>query len=402
MCDNNFHLDELREIRRVAYGLINGEEEFFSEGENDFVQRLDNLVLQLKNELQNKHLRLDQNAPKFMECLQSELATISNNCNAYLVLKNNRKKSIKITACAEILIKTISSLFDYFRNNFAYCFNFQMRVPCNLKSAANLILSKEWNRLLPKLKETGIEEELLCVLSNYQDDMLVYPDPSFYELDYWYSFTRSLSKIGLKKEEDIEYNLFSLLCYLNFNYFPLLQLCIKKIQRNYDTVDSYREEYIKITIHLRNLNQFIVKPNYGYNQNAEALRDALCSIMKNEIICIKKLININLKTLTASGAKFFLQQFYFKISISMEQFLFIFRLMIDNGIVIVKRKADLFEFIHSHVGTANKDSLSIGNMQNTYAENNRKTAIRVKVLLQSLITQIDQKYLSVFCVFSFL
>ena len=400
MCEDNFHLDELRDIRKVAHGLINGEDEFSSEGASDFIQQLDKLVLHLKNEVQNKHLQLDSNAPKFMDCLQSELAIISNVCNGYLILKSNRKKSIKRTARIELMIRTISSLLDYFRNNFAYCFNFQMRVPYNLKNAANLILSKEWNRLLPKLKDTGVEEELLCVLSSYQDEMQAYSDPSFYELDYWYTFTNSLNKIDLKKEQDIEYGLFSMLCYLNFNYFPLLQFCIKKIQRNYDEIDNYREEYIKRTIHLRTLSQFIVMPNYGYNQNIESLREALYNIMRNEIICIKKLININLKTLTANGAKFFLQQFYFKISISMEQFLFIFRLMIDKGIVIVKRKADLFEFIHSHVGTANKDNLSIGNMQNTYAENNRKTAIRVKVLLQSLIARIDEKYLSIFCAIS--
>ena len=79
----------------------------------------------------------------------------------------------------------------------------------------------------------------------------------------------------------------------------------------------------------------------------------------------------------------------------MEQFLFIFRLLIDKGIVLVKRKADLYEFIHTHVGTAKKDNLSIGNMQNNYAENNRIIAIKVKVLLQSLVKLIDEKYLSI-------
>jgi hypothetical protein len=398
---DNFFLDELDGIRRVALGLINVEDEFRFEGKAEFTQHLDGIVLHLQKELQERHLHLDSNAAMFMNRIQSGLALISEDCNSYLILKSNRKKSIERTTYVGIMVTTINCLFNYFRDNFAYCFNFQMRVPYSLKNAANVILNKRWNRLLPKFKSAGIEEELICVLSSYQHDMQAYSKPSFYELDYWYAFTNSLNEIDLEKSHDIEYNLFSQLCYLNFNYFPLLQFCIKKIQRNYDEVESYREEFIKITIQLRTLNQLIVKPSYGYNQDAEALREALCSIMKNEILCIKKLININLKTLTASGAKFFLQQFYFKISISMEQFLFIFRLMIDKGIVIVKRKADLFEFIHSHVGTANKDNLSIGNMQNTYAENNRKTAIRVKALLQSLITQIDEKYLSFFCVFSF-
>ena len=70
--------------------------------------------------------------------------------------------------------------------------------------------------------------------------------------------------------------------------------------------------------------------------------------------------------------------------------------MIDKGVVQVRRKADLYEFIHSHVGTAKKDNLSIGNMQNTYAENNRVTALKVRVLLHSLIKQIDEKYLSIY------
>ena len=109
---------------------------------------------------------------------------------------------------------------------------------------------------------------------------------------------------------------------------------------------------------------------------------------------------MNWKTLAGNGARFFLKQFYFKITISIELFLFIFRLMIEKGIILVKRKADLFEFLHSHVGTVNKDNLSVGNMQNTFSENNRKTAIRAKALLQSLITHIDGKYLSMFVLVS--
>ncbi|KQB99881.1 hypothetical protein [Pedobacter sp. Hv1] len=401
MDGENGFLDELGGIERIVSRLINVKVEFKSEGKAEFTQQLDDLVLQFQKELQNRHLHLDSNAPTFMDRLQSGLVLISDDCNSYLILKSNEKKSLQRTAYIEAVDATINDLLNYFKDNFAYCFNFQMRVPHSLKNAANVILGKEWNGLLPKLKSAGIDEDLLSVLSSYQHDMQLYSRSSFYELDYWYAVTNSFKKIDLEKTQDIQYDLFSQLCYLNFNYFPLLQYCIKKIQRNYDEVESYREEFIKITVQIRTLNQLIVKPNYGYNQNAETLSEALCNIMKNEIICIKKLLNINLKTLTANGAKFFLQQFYFKISISMEQFLFIFRLMIDKGIVQVKRKADLFEFIHSHVGTANKDNLSIGNMQNTYAENNRKTAIRVKVLLQSLIAQIDEKYLSLFCVLSF-
>lgn len=384
-------LSYLNVFQIIVNDVIEKEAVNLDESDLDFSIRVENAVVSIIREIENKQLHLFSKPSICINQLQTTIVQLSEDCKNFLDLKASElsERASKI----EILINSIYKLLNVLREDYRSYFNFQMKVPAKIKNDYNLVLAKQWNKLLLKFKNLDVDKDLLYVLSTYHNEMQTLHKLTFYELEYWESLIKALSKIDLKVNPDIEFNLFYQFCYLNFNYHPLFQYCMNKVQRDYNQVDSYREEFIKIVVQLRTLNQFSVKPNYGYDLNAQPLKILLCGILKNELVCIKKLLHVNLKTLRSNGAKFFLRQFYFRISISMEQFLFIFRLFIDKGIVMVKRKADLYEFIHNHVGTAKKDNLSIGNMQNTYAENNRNTALKVKAILQSLILHIDQKYL---------
>ncbi|MFC3362426.1 hypothetical protein ACFOG5_04460 [Pedobacter fastidiosus] len=296
------------------------------------------------------------------------------------------------------MLEAINNIFDHLKDHYNYCFNFKMVVPVRYKQKTDLTLIKISDKLIQSFKSAGIDEGLCEILKGYFLEMKNTKKTSFHLLDFWYALIHDLNKVSSESIDENELDLRRVFCYHNFNYPPLIQYYISRLQLDYNEVDNYREEYIKITVEIRKLRQLIIRRRYSYDSDAVELREVLCHTLENELVCIKKLINMNKKIFEGSGTKYFLQQFYFKISISMEQFLFIFRLLIDKGIVLVKRKADLYEFIHAHVGTAKKENLSIGNMQNTYAENNRVTAIKVKALLQSLIKQIDEKYLSLFCI----
>ncbi|RZJ92790.1 MAG: hypothetical protein EOO20_00295 [Chryseobacterium sp.] len=394
--NSNFYVKELDGIRKIFNDLIYDDVNCILETEELFMVKIDGLALQLERDIQNRQLHLDNEAATFMGHLQIELSQLSEDCDRLILAEATAiaKKERKIYF--EILANSINSLFEALIEDYAYCFNFQMKVPPRLKSKTNLLLSREWNKLLAKLRVMELDEALIDVLSSYWQEIRLNKRVSFEELKFWHAITNALREIDFKKTTDIAHSLYIQFCCHNFNYGPLVLYSMSRMQRDYDNIENYREEFIKITIQLKTLKQLTVEPDHGYNQNAAPLQDVLCNILENELLCLKKLMNMNRKTLAGNGAKFFLKQFYFKVTVSIELFLFIFRLMIEKGIILVNRKADLFEFLHSHVGTINKDNLSIGNMQNTFSENNRKTAIRAKALLQSLITHIDEKYLSIF------
>lgn len=400
--DTSFCVKELDGIRRIAKDLIFGNDNCVPKTGKLFTVQLDNLILHFQRDLQNRQLHLDKNAVTFMDHIQLELGQVSEDCDRYLlkaegtaVVEKERKVYV------DTLANSINNLFETLIEDYPYCFNFQMKVPHRLKNKTNLTLSREWNKLIAKLKNMELDEMLINVLNSYWQEIRLNKRVSFEELKFWHTITNAIREIDFKKTTDIEHSLYIQFCCHNFNFSPLIFYSMTNMQRDYNQIEDYREEFIKITIQLKTLRQLTVEPNHGYNLNAAPLREVLCNILENELICLKKLMNMNRKTLAGNGAKFFLKQFYFKVTISIELFLFIFRLMVEKGIILVKRKADLFEFLHSHVGTVKKDNLSIGNMQNTFSENNRNTAIRAKALLQSLITQIDDKYLSVFFLVSF-
>lgn len=393
-----FYVEELDEIRKIAEELFQFNINPKADNKELFMLKVDSAILHLQRKIQFKQLHLQKDAVIFMDHLQSELAQVSEDCHNFLITEKKVKSPSEIKVYLDILIASINTLFEFLMEFYDYCFNFQMAVPIRFKHKADSILIKTWDKLILSLKENEIEDRLIDILANYYLELKSNKKPNFHELDFAFKMISALNKIDFKRTSEIEINLSTLFCYYNFNYPPLMQFYINSMQRDYDKIESYREEYFSITVELRTLKQLIIKRDIGYDPNTNNFRDSLCHVLEDELICIKKLMNLNKKLFEGNGAKFLLQKFYFRITISMEQFLFIFRLMIDKGIVQVKRKADLYEFIHSHVGTAKKDNLSIGNMQNTYAENNRVTAIKVRALLQTMINHIDEKYLSFCCI----
>jgi len=393
-----FYVKAIDELRRIAHDLMQANREFFSASKEQFIHEIDSVIASTRIGLLFMQLHLDENAVVFMDHLQSELVQLSEECNTFILSDKKAQIEPDVKEYLLIILDAINNLFDHLKDNYNYCFNFKMVVPARYKQKTDLTLTKISDKLIQSFKSAGVDEGLNEILKGYFLEMKTTKKTSFHLLDFWHGLIHDLNKICSASMDENELDLRRIFCYHNFNYAPLIQYYISRLQLDYNEVDNYREEYIKITVEIRKLRQLIVRKGYSYDADAVELREVFCHTLENELVCIKKLINMNKKIFEGSRTKYFLQQFYFKISISMEQFLFIFRLLIDKGIVIVKRKADLYEFIHAHVGTAKKDNLSIGNMQNTYAENNRVTAIKVKALLQTLIKQIDEKYLSLCCI----
>jgi hypothetical protein len=390
----NFYVDELAELRKLVNKLVQINFEYETEPKDLFIGQLQQLAISIRREIQFRQLHLDENAIYFMDRLQIELVQLSDDCHSFLYSDKKLQNSAEIKAYSILIQDTINGLLDHFKEQYSYCFNFKMVVPSRYKSKVDSSLVKVWEKANQALASVAVDEKLFKVLKDYNLEMKADKKATFHSLDLWTALAHELSRIEVGRVDEMELQLCRLLCYFNFNYPAILQYYVSKMQRDYDEIENYREEYIKITVELRTLRQFIVRSDFSYDVTVIPLKDALADILENELLCIKKLVNMNKKVFEGSGTKYFMQQFYFKISVSMEQFLFIFRLLIEQSIVIVKRKADLYEFIHTHVGTVKKNNLSIGNMQNTYAENNRITAIKVKAILQSLIKLIDEKYLS--------
>ncbi len=89
-----------------------------------------------------------------------------------------------------------------------------------------------------------------------------------------------------------------------------------------------------------------------------------------------------------------LPRIFFTVSITLEQLLFLFRLLIETGIVIIKRKADLYDFIHLHIGTEERKTFSRGSLRNAFASRRQATAKKVKDILTEMTRLINQKYLA--------
>ncbi|RZM06824.1 MAG: hypothetical protein EOO88_52760 [Pedobacter sp.] len=386
----HMRLVEVDPIRDLLQEVMACKGELSDKGQVGLEARLEDCLVLLRREVMLKVVNLEHNQVSYMSRLVIGLSELS---DQLFLLLSAEGLTDAYSAGLTLLSNGLNRIFDFLLSEFDDVFNFQLRVPLLVKLHMESVLESSWDKLTELLLFQEVDPELIALLKGYELEMKGRTKQNFGQLRYIEVVVKGLLELDCSKRTTEHDGLLSFFCYVNFNYYPLVQYYIGKFQRDYDKVESYREEYIKLTVLLRSLNQSVVRPNFGFDLGVEGFQGVLVNVLEKEISCVKKLLNMNLKALGNSGAKFLLHQFYFRISVSMEQFLFLFRLLIDKEVVLVKRKADLYEFIHSHVGTLRKDNLSVGNMQNTYGENNRMTAIRVRALLQSLITHIDEKYL---------
>ncbi|RZJ87090.1 MAG: hypothetical protein EOO20_16860, partial [Chryseobacterium sp.] len=290
-----FYVEGLGELRKIAQNLIQTCLESIPNTKEGFINETDGLVIRIQREVQFLQLHLDESAETLMDHLQSELIQLSEDCNSYLLSDKKIPLQANFKAYLIIILDVTNNLIDHFKIHYSYCFNFKMVVPVRYKQKADLILTKIWEKLIPSLELAGLEEKLLEVLKTYFLEMKSNKKVSFHLLDFWTVLINDLNKISSEGVEQVELDLCRIFCYHNFNYPPLIQYYISRLQLDYDAVDNYREEYIRITVEIRKLRQLIIRKGYGYDADAIELREVLCHTLENELVCIKKLINMNKK-----------------------------------------------------------------------------------------------------------
>lgn len=346
-------------------------------------------VLRSSSELRISIRDAGDQGPVMLDRFVCELIVLCQGLEA-LVAKKTDGGGERRSAGAALGLEQLAGLLVAEAREYGDTFGLGAKVPRSLAVLMLRPMLREWKKMVARLKDTGLDAGVVGVMEGFAIELQESALVELRILVFIEQLTGSLSKIELAKPDRLDAEVLAVFCYHNFNYLPLIRVLASRYQRDYNLVDSYREEYFAIVAELRVLGPLPVRQCACFDRGVDSLRDILFGVLAHEKNCIRKMMNLNK---ASYAAKALLRQFYFRISISMEQFLFLFRLMIDKDIVLVGRKADLYEFIHHHVGTAKKDNLSIGNMQNSFSENNRMTAIRVRAMLQSLITHIDQKYL---------
>ncbi len=130
------------------------------------------------------------------------------------------------------------------------------------------------------------------------------------------------------------------------------------------------------------------KIDYAYNCKRNSVKHQLLIFLNNEICFLRQ-------RQEGSGSAIIQQSHYrVKVTISSELLIYLFRLLIETGIIEANPRSNLIAFIAEHFETPRtKESLlSVGSLTNKYKAVNQHTAMQMRTLLQNLVKQIDTDF----------
>lgn len=331
----------------------------------------------------------------YIEYITGELILLSDFWynNTPLETKPDNGGTNRFRQLVSALLSELNKLLLHLIESYPAYFNKHSRAPAAFRNLYRDSITEPVEVILCALKR-GKDVALFSLLDTYLHSLqrkTEFRTETFYQLDYLQDFVNALHGLIRRETEDLEKEIYKELVLLNFNHPHAGYLYITKVKREYEQAESYQEEILEAAAHLRILQQY-PPANRPYNPSAEPLKEILVRSFSEEIKYIQQMQDLDLHGPANQGPV--VPRIFFTVSITLEQLLFLFRLLIETGIVIIKRKSDLYDFIHLHIGTEERKTFSRGSLRNAFGSRKQATAKKVKEILMEMMRLINQKYLA--------
>lgn len=294
---------------------------------------------------------------------------------------------------AELMEEVISSLC-YLKDGFPEIFNTQLKAPAGLKNMLRQAVVEKRESITRNILSRQIDDDLTLIISRYlssldgEDEHLL---KSWCDFDYMERFIDTLSSIDTPGNPDtIFQSLVQQLYFINFNttqFYDYSRGWLEKLIDGYSTFVEQRRELLLV---LRHITHFLELPDLACNPKLPSVKHMVVSYINEEIDYLAKTEHLHTGTFHNKSRHAF--PFYFHVNLTTEQLMFFVRLLMETGIIITKRKADLYEFISNHVGTLRKDNLSVSSIKNKQYSVSKDVIQKVKTILLKCINLANQKY----------
>lgn len=296
----------------------------------------------------------------------------------------------------EELMQELVSLLCYVKTNFPESFNTQLKAPAGLKDVQRHALAAKREFIMKILLTGQIDDELTVIISDYLssiDGESEYTLISWRDFGYMENFINAFSSGNINAStapDAVFQKLVRQLYFINFNATQFYDYSRSWIDRKIGEYSTFIEQRRELLLISRYIKQFLELPDMAYSPKLPSVKQMVSNYIDEEIEYLLKTENLHAGTFHNKARNTF--PFYFHVNLTTAQLMFFVRLLLETGIIITKRKADLHEFISNHVGTLRKDNLSESSIKNKQYNPSREVVRRVKHLSLSLINIIHDRY----------
>lgn len=301
----------------------------------------------------------------------------------------------------QLLLETGDSMcqgLHYLHTYFLQYFDLKASIPIWLIRNNHTLLSRE-KLIVHALQEKQIDPELSIILDGFLDCLQQTNTAgilTWEQFDYLSKITGELEQfLSLPGSENETLRLIRMLIGQNFNAGPFYEFMLSYISRITGHEEApYEEQIISLLGLLKIFEDIRPESNIAYNMELLPIAESLCAAIRRDVQRIEKMKEIFMPY-TIGQAQGKTSSFYFEITATLEELLFMFSVWIALGVVKTRYKAHLFSFIERHIKTERTRNPSPDYMRNLFPLDKGATGTlvrRVRSRFMQAVNYIDTHY----------
>lgn len=269
--------------------------------------------------------------------------------------------------------------------NFYEHFDFNLEVP-NWVIDRNIKAMLNQSRIISNLRDKNIDIALIDLLDSYLNCL---HQSNSYMLKTWsqYFYLEAISDrllyfIESPITEDDNLKLIKLLIGYNFNTLEFHEYLLMYLDLSTNSDLPYEDQEFELLEMLKVIGGIRIERKDGYLNEVASILDSTNSYLKRGLDTIA-----NIK-----GA---VSPYYFNAHTTLEELLFLFRVMLQVRLISTKFKTQLYQFIERHIKTERTKIPSAQYIRNTLSTNQeipKKTVLKVRAWLMMMVSHIDTNF----------
>lgn len=285
-------------------------------------------------------------------------------------------------------------VLEFLKINFSNSFNFYGKVPRWVFYVNKDVLFKK-TQIVSGLKSKAVNDDLIFVIKDFLD---LFQETETYDSKNWHQYvyyTRIVyGMCGFVESADTEddtIRLIKLLIGYNFNPLTFYEFMLEFASRVVDQHAPYEEQEIELLHLLKIVENVRPEIKKGYNPEVPPIRESVSGSIRRELELITKLKEVQAPAIL-NGTANKNSWFYFEVATTIEELVFLIKVMVGVRFIKTRSKANLYRFAERHIRTDRSASPSPQYMRNIFSpswEFSSKVIRRVRSWLMAMITYID-------------
>ncbi|RZJ87635.1 MAG: hypothetical protein EOO20_15615 [Chryseobacterium sp.] len=288
-------------------------------------------------------------------------------------------------------------VLEFLRTNFYKSFNFYGTVPRWVFYVNKDVLSKR-GQIISGLESKAIKADLILVIKDFLDlfqETEACSAKNWHQYVYYTRMVEGLCRFveSPETQEDM-IRLIKLLIGYNFNPLTFYEFMLEFASGVVDPQAPYEEQEIELLHLLRIIENIRPEIKKGYKPDVQPIIESVSGSIRRELELIAKMKGVQAPAIL-NGTANKNSWYYFEVASSIEELIFLFKVMIGVRFLKTDSNANLYRFMERHIRTDRTAGASTQYMRNIFSPSwlfSQKVIRKVRAWLMSMVTYIDTHF----------